>query len=168
MRNNTIHAIFLATLLAGGAACADPTADQLTRIEGETLLLKARERQLDVQASILSKQNDIAARQSAVDQLARNAAAGDPVVLGMEGLGRTMVATVQLGDGAVLDVQAGDLLPNGMRVVSVAPRSVIVQKGKARVRLAQQAPRPAAAATPVPPPPGMVPPLPLAPKGALR
>ncbi len=169
MSNSTKHMVFLAALLSCSAVFADPTSDKLTQIEAETLLLKARERQLDVQASILTRQNEIAAKQNASNHLAQSPpAVGDPIVQGVEGLGRTMFATLQLSDGSIIDVQAGDFLSNGMRVVSVAPSSVIVQKGKKRIHLARYAPR-SATFNPNLPVPGLILPLPTAaPKGAVK
>jgi type IV pilus biogenesis protein PilP len=162
----------LAALLCCGLGpvpvLADPTSDQLTKIEAETLLLKARERQLDVQASILAKQNEIAAKQNMGNQLTQGPALGDPVVRGIEGIGDVVFATLQLGDGSVIDVQAGDVLSNGMRVVSIAPGNVIVHKGKKRIRLASYVPRPAVF-NPNLPAPGLRLPLPAAsPRGAMR
>lgn len=166
MSSNTKHMVLLVALMACGPVLADPTSDKLTQIEVETLLLKARERQLDVQVSILTKQNDIAARQNANNLQAQSPVAGDPVVQGVEGLGSAVFATLLLSDGSIVDVQAGDVLANGMKVVSVAPSSVIVQKGKRRTRLARQAPR-QAGFNPHLPSPGLSLPLPAAaPMGA--
>ncbi len=169
MLNKTKRMVVLAALLSCGAAFADPTSDKLTQIEVETLLLKAREKQLDVQASILSKQNDIATRQNAINQLSQTPTPGDPVVQGVEGLGGVNYATLLLSDGSIVDVQAGDVLAGGLRVVSVAPGSVIIQKGKKqRVRLALNAPK-HAAFNPNLPSTGLMLPLPSsAPKGAMR
>ncbi len=173
MSNKFQRTVALAALLACGAAWADPTADKLSQIEVETLLLKAREKQLDVQASILSKQNEIATRQNAINQMSQTPTPGDPVVQGVEGLNGAMYATLLLSDGSIVDAQAGDVLAGGLRVVSVAPGSVIVQKGKRkRVRLALNAPK-QAAFNPNLPSTGLMLPLPLpaaAPKaaGALR
>lgn len=166
MPSKTKTMVLSAALLCCGPVCADPTSDKLTQIETETLLLKARERQLDVQVSILNKQNDIAAKQNANNVQAQSPVAGDPVVQGVEGLGGAVFATLLLSDGSMVDVQAGDVLANGMKVVSIAPSSVIVQKGKKRTRLARQAPR-QAGFNPNLPSPGLMLPLPAAaPKGA--
>jgi type IV pilus biogenesis protein PilP len=168
MSNSMKPVVLLSMLLSCGVAFADATSDQLTRIEAETLLLKARERQLDVQASILTKQNDIAAKQGLGNVQVQSASETDPVVRGIEGLGKNMVATLELGDGSLVDVQPADVLPNGMRVVSVAHSGVVVQKGKKHVRLAVYSPR-AAAFNPSLPTPGLNLPLPAAAsRGAAR
>jgi type IV pilus biogenesis protein PilP len=155
MSNKSLWCAVLVSLLTCAHAYADPVAEKLSRIEGETLLLKARERQLDVQGSILAKQNQIASIQAATTALTHAAGAGDPQVRSVEGVGRAVFATLQLGDGAVVEVQPGDMLPKGMQVVSIAPGNVVVRKGKQRVRLAQAQSGPVlpmAAAMPGPPP----------------
>lgn len=160
MSNKSISCAVLLSLLGCAHAYADPTAEKLSRIEGETLLLKARERQLDVQGAILMKQNQIATIQAATTALTHAPGAGDPQVRSVEGVGHAVFATLQLGDGGVIEVQPGDMLPKGMQVVSIAPGNVIVRKGRQRVRLAQAAPLqvpsgpalPMAAAVPGPPP----------------
>jgi type IV pilus biogenesis protein PilP len=162
MSNKSLWCALLVSLFGCAHAYADPTAEKLSRIEGETLLLKARERQLDVQGSILMKQNQIATIQAATSALTHAPGAGDPQVRSVEGVGRAVFATLQLGDGAVVEVQPGDMLPKGMQVVSIAPGNVIVRKGRRRVRLAQAAapqPQYGSALPPAPalpgPPPGM-------------
>jgi type IV pilus biogenesis protein PilP len=170
--------LLLAALLRGGAAVADPTSDKLTRIEEETMLLKARERQLDVRASILNKQTEIASREGAISQQGQAGRQADPVVHGVEGLGRAMFATLEMADGSLVEAQAGDVLANGMRVLSVAPGNVVVLNGKKKqVRLAAYVPRQAVPMAGLPSS-GMMPPLPplppapsmspLAPKGGVR
>lgn len=122
--------------LQGQAVRAQSTSESLTRIEAETLVLKARERQLDVQASIVAKQNDIASRQNQAAIVTQPAAVDDPVVRGIEGVGSKLFATLQMGDGSMVDVQPGDVLGNGMTIVSIGPREVVARaRDKRRVRL---------------------------------
>ncbi|MFS2081977.1 type IV pilus biogenesis protein PilP [Telluria sp. Tellsp131] len=168
MSNKSLWCALLVSLLGCAHAYADPTAEKLSRIEGETLLLKARERQLDVQGSILMKQNQIATIQAATTALTHAPGAGDPQVRGVEGVGRAVFATLQLGDGTVIEVQPGDMLPKGMRVVSIAPGNVIVSKGKQRVRLAQAAPPQLQFGSALPLPPAVPGPPPGLPAGSAR
>lgn len=169
MRIKNKVVVMLAASFAFASAHADTTSDKLTQIEAETLLLKARERQLEVQANILTRQNEIAAKQNVGNALAQTAVVGDPVVHGVEGIGSAMFATLQLSDGNIVDVQVGDTLSNGMRVLSIAPSAVIVQKGNRRIRLARHAAVRQAAFNPNVPAPGVVVPLPpAAPRGAVR
>lgn len=122
----TLIAALCAVLLAAPAA-AESASDALTRIEAETLLLKARERQLEVQANILQRQNDIAMKQGQAGGLPQIASGPEPQVRAIEGVGRQMFATLDLGGGALLDVAVGDVLPSGMRVVSIGAAGVSVR-----------------------------------------
>ena len=135
MQNNLGYIVLLSALIAGPAAFAESTSEQLTRMEAETLVLKAREKQLEVQVNILTKQNDIRVKQGVNDYLARGPVAGDPLVSSVEGVGKVMVATLHMGT-AVVDAKSGDMLPNGMRVVSIRANEVIVEtRNKQRRRL---------------------------------
>jgi type IV pilus biogenesis protein PilP len=143
MRNDRPANLALAWTLTGMLAlCAGPvlaqtTAASLTRIEAETLLLKAREKQLEVQSSIIAKQNEIAAKQAMGVAISQPPVVGQPVVRAIEGLGKALYATLEMSDGSQIDVQAGTVLPNGMRIVAVEPNAVLAQApGKKRVRLA--------------------------------
>ncbi|AIY39640.1 putative exported protein [Collimonas arenae] len=143
MRNNSLKLIFLSCLAAAGNARADSTADNLTRIEAETLILKAQERQIQVKAQIAAREAEIASRQSESDKVGRNAGPGDPVIRAIEGIGNTLYATLALDNGSTVDVRSGSTLPNGMKVLSIRQNEVIVQSGqrdKRQIRLALFAP----------------------------
>lgn len=142
MQNNPQAALLLlAAVLAVPAPSvhAETTAQSLTRIEAETMVLKARERQLEVEASIVGKQNEIAAKQTMTTALAQTEVVGDPVIRAIEGIGGRMYATLQMNDGSIVDVQQGDTLPGGMKIVSIGPREVVARSGKRSVRLASLA-----------------------------
>lgn len=137
MQNKIIVALCLPLLMTAPVR-AETTAESLTKIEAETLVLKARERQLAVKAQILQLQGEITAREASADQNARPGAPGDPTVQSIEGIGDRLHATLLFENGSTIDVKAGDTLPNGMRVVSVQPNEVMVSADKRRkVRLAQ-------------------------------
>ena len=137
MRNDLKLVIAGLLVAASSAALAQTTAASLTRIEAETLLLKAREKQLEVQASIIAKQNDIAAKQAMGVAISQPPVVGQPVVRAIEGLGKALYATLEMADGSQVDVQAGTVLPNGMRILAVEPNAVLAQApGRKRVRLA--------------------------------
>ncbi len=139
MRNNLLGSLALALpfflqpcLAAGG----ESIADQLSRIDAETLVLKAQERQLAVQTKILQLQADLNNRQTSIDQNARPGAPGDPTVQSIEGIGDAVFATLLFENGSSIDVRTGDVLPNGMRVLSVRTNEVTVSADKRRnVRL---------------------------------
>lgn len=169
MQNNLMRVVALALLAFSGLALADETANRLTTIEGETLILKAREKQLEVQANIITKQNEIAARQNVSTMITQTAVVGDPVVRAIEGFGQKMYATLQLSDGNVVDVQAGDMLSNGMRIVSILGREVVAEnKSKRRVRLAAYGQAPVEFNSSFPSPRLALPLPPAVPKGAAK
>lgn len=137
MPNYLKHATLLTALALSAPVLAQSVADDLTRIESETLVLKAREKQLDVQAKIVAKQGEIAARQAESERITQSPALGNPVILSIEGLGKSMFATLQLDNGTTVDVQAGDMLSNGMKVLTIGVNEVIIQTAKKkRMRLA--------------------------------
>ena len=148
MQNNRdgALALLLGACLALQAAQvrAETTGQSLTRIEAETMILKARERQLEVQASIVGKQNEIAAKQTMTTALAQVEVVGDPVIRAIEGIGGRMYATLQLNDGSMVDVQQGDMLAGGLTIVSIGPRQVLARVGKRSIRLASMASGPGA------------------------
>lgn len=108
--------------LAAPSPWSGDAAAQLTRLEEQTVLLKAQIRKLDAQA-------EVAQRTAALARLG-SAATMDPVsqsvrVVAIEGLGRRYTAVVQTGDGQRFDVASGDELPNGMKIVSVGANDVV-------------------------------------------
>lgn len=139
MQNKLKYLVLALFIAACGATRADSTADNLTRIEAETLVLKAREKQLAVKALIAVKQAEIASKQAEAARVARPAMAGDPTIRSVEGIGPTLYATLQLENGSTLDVKSGDVLPNGMRIVTIQANEVTVETGKKRlIRLASR------------------------------
>jgi type IV pilus biogenesis protein PilP len=157
MRNDKKALLALCSMaVACAAAAADTTAESLTRIEAETAVLKARARKIEVQAQIASKKAEIA-------KLTAPAQAGDPTVRSIEGVGSRVYATVQLENGSAMDVRTGDVLPNGMKVESIAANEVVVRKrNQRRYRLASTPPPPAANAGSFGALPGLLPPPPMA------
>lgn len=140
MQNNLKHFVLFAGIAFSGAALAESASEQLTRIEAETLLLKAREKQLDVQANIMARQNDIASKKQLNEQLTQNAVVGNPVIRSIEGIGKALYVTLQLPDGSLVDAKSGDVLSNGMKIASIKSNEVIVETSKKqRVRLAAAA-----------------------------
>jgi type IV pilus biogenesis protein PilP len=171
MQNNLGYLVLVGGVMLSCAAFAESASESLTRIESETLVLKAREKQLDVQAAILTKQNEIVLKQSLNGQLAHNASAGDPLVRSVEGIGKAMYATLQLNNGNLVDAKVGDVLSNGMKVISIKPNEVIVAgRNKRHVRLGSGSHAPVEF-NPNYPSPGLSLPAPLppaAPKGIVR
>lgn len=149
MQINIPALILLASMLApGGAALAADegvvrtdtavlkASDALTKIEAETLVLKARDRQLAVQMSIMAKQNEMAAKQGENDKRERASVGANPIVHSVEGIGENKFATLELDNGNLIDVRAGDRLANGMKIISIDPNVVMVEgANKKRLRL---------------------------------
>lgn len=134
---NYLKAAFCVGLILSGASYAQTTSSDLTKIEADTLVLKAREKQLDIQAKIIAKQSEIASKQAETDRIAQSAVIGNPVILSIEGLGGRMFATLRMENGTTVDIQPGDTLSNGMKIVSIRANEVIIEAKKNKhVRLA--------------------------------
>lgn len=151
MRNKLKCCALLLGIGWASLSAAETVSDSLTRIESETLILKAREKQLEAQSNILARQSEIAVKQAVSDILSQSAVAGNPLIRSIEGIGRALHATLQLSNGALVEVQAGDVLSNGMRIVSIRPNEVIAETAKKqRVRLVAGYTPPSGANTPYP------------------
>ncbi|WAC74559.1 type IV pilus biogenesis protein PilP [Roseateles sp. SL47] len=114
---------------AAPSAQAGTTAEELAQIEAEHVVLKARLRLAETRALI-------AARQAEIDRQAPFTPNGLPTVLGIDGMGSRMSATLAMDNGYVTEVAVGDPLPGGARVVAIAAQGVTVQTSdRKRVRL---------------------------------
>lgn len=133
MRNELKVPLLAGCLLFSALAQAESTSDDLTKLEAETLILKARQKQLEVQAQIVAKRGEIASKQAETDRLVRNPSSGDPQIRSIEGIGKTVYATLELGNGSIVDVKSGDRLSNGMKVISIRVNEVIVEAEKKRL-----------------------------------
>jgi type IV pilus biogenesis protein PilP len=115
-----------AAALPADSGWTSDAAAQLTHLEEETMLLKAQIKKLDAQA-------EVAQRTAALSRLGSGAAldpAGQSLrVVSIEGFGRRYSAVIQTGDGQRFDVAAGDVLPNGLRIVSIGANEVIGRWG---------------------------------------
>ncbi|MET3133303.1 type IV pilus biogenesis protein PilP [Oxalobacteraceae bacterium GrIS 1.11] len=153
MQNNLRCLALMAGLLGASCALAEvakpdaaiiKASDTLTKIEAETLVLKARERQLAVQVAIMAKQNEIATKQGESERMVKTVVVGNPVVQSVEGIGSNKFATLELANGSVIDVRAGDIIGDGMKVVSIQSNAVMVETAdKKRVRLTSASSGPA-------------------------
>ena len=135
MQSRFRHIAFICSISIAPAAIAESVSDRISQIEAETLVLKARERQLEVQANILTKQQDIMRRQLEVDQTAGNTPIDDPVVRSIESIGRMAYATIEIANGLLVEAKVGDELPNGMKVIAISPSEVTVEQDGRRSRL---------------------------------
>ena len=153
-------------VLPGAARAQNSTAADLTLLEAETTLLKARARKLDVQAQIATRRAEI----SRLAAPAASAGAGANItVRAIEGIGTPLYATLQLDNGEMVDVKGGDVLANGLKVVLVTREAVTVQRKRGnpyRLASAMAAARQAPPALALPLPAGLPPMLP--PPGSAR
>jgi type IV pilus biogenesis protein PilP len=145
---------------SGAESPASPTrvaATELMQLQEDTVVLKAQLRKLDAQAQV-------AEREAALDQLGRTGADGRIAVLATQSFGGATSATLQADDGSELDVQVGDALPNGMRVVAIRPGAVVVEtREHRRVSVSVVTPRSSATRLATANPQGGVPPIPTLP-----
>ncbi|MDQ7980286.1 type IV pilus biogenesis protein PilP [Paraburkholderia sp. SARCC-3016] len=109
---------------------ATAAADELMRLQEDTLLLKAELKKLDVLAQV-------AERQKSLHQIGNPATNGAMSLLATQSLGGAMSATLTASDGSEFDVRAGDTLAEGTRVAEIRSGAVVlsVQDGH-RVTLA--------------------------------
>ncbi|ACA95032.1 MULTISPECIES: type IV pilus biogenesis protein PilP [Burkholderia cepacia complex] len=108
------------------AGWSSGAAAQLTRLEEQTVLLKAEIRKLDAQAEVAQRTAALARLGSAatIDPVAQNVR-----VIAIEGFGHRYTAIVQTGIGERFDVASGDELPNGMKIVSIGANEVVGRWG---------------------------------------
>src|SRR5690349_6972907 len=102
MRND-IWLGLLACALAHMPARAETHAERLTRIEAETAVLKARDRNMDVQAHIAGKQAEIASKRAETaskraeaQRIEQASMGGKPILRGIDGVGATLYATLEM------------------------------------------------------------------------
>ena len=165
---NKLKLAFIYGVAISSPSFAEPTSEDLTKIEAETTVLKAQAKKLDVKAQIANKQAEIASKNAEIERLALPSNFGDPAIRSIEGIGASRIATIQLENGSAVEVREGDVLPNGMKIISIRQNEVVVQTHKKkRVRLAF-APQASASMIAGYPGQGMglpVPPMPLPGKG---
>ncbi|KVN39683.1 pilus assembly protein PilP [Burkholderia pyrrocinia] len=145
MRNSRVGStcVLGLALLAGAARAAGPaslddsgaTAARLTQLQSETVLLQAQLKKLETQQQVVER----------TAQLARALGGGAPAagqftVTAIEGVGRRAFATMRMNGGAEFEVQRGDALPDGGRVVAIEPRAVVVSNRGRTVRLSTASP----------------------------
>jgi type IV pilus biogenesis protein PilP len=101
-------------------AAAAQAATELMRLQEETLILKAQLKKLDAQAQVVERQEALHRMGSAVSSYS------DVSLVATQSLGKTMSATVATSDGTEIDVTAGDMLPNGMRVAAIRSGAIVL------------------------------------------
>ncbi|TKC86962.1 type IV pilus biogenesis protein PilP [Trinickia terrae] len=100
-------------------AAAMQAANELMRLQEDTLLLKAQLKKLDAQAQV-------AEREQTLHRMGNPVTYGEVSLLATQSLGKAMSATLASSDGSEFDVRAGDTLPDGMRVVQIRSGAVVL------------------------------------------
>jgi type IV pilus biogenesis protein PilP len=109
------------------------TADELTRLQEQTVLLKAQLRMLEARAEVAARTQALSQMGDAASvNVGRNA---PPRVVSIEGLDGHYSAMLQTPDGERFDVRAGDTLPDGLHVVAIASNRVTVRRGGRSLQL---------------------------------
>ncbi|HEV3104065.1 MAG TPA: type IV pilus biogenesis protein PilP [Trinickia sp.] len=106
-----------AVMPTAGAMAA---ANELMRLQEDTVVLKAELKKLDAQAQI-------AEREEALRRMGHTQTYEEVFLLATQSLGKTMSATVRTSDGSEFDVRAGDTLPNGARVMSIRSGAMVIE-----------------------------------------
>ncbi|MBN3801393.1 MULTISPECIES: type IV pilus biogenesis protein PilP [Burkholderia] len=153
-------------MLAGAVRAAAPvssdddgaTAARLTQLQSETVLLQAQLKKLETEQQVAERSAQLARARG-------GAPAGQFAVTAIEGVGKRAFATLRMNGGAEFEVQRGDVLPDGGRVVAIEPRAVVVSNRGRTTRLSTASPSPSYAGNPPLPadpaaPPPMLPTLP--------
>jgi type IV pilus biogenesis protein PilP len=94
-------------------------ANELMRLQEDTLLLKAQLKKLDAEAQVVE-------REEALPRMGRPVPYGDMSLVATQSLGKATSATISSGDGAEIGVETGDMLPNGMHVVSIRSGAIVL------------------------------------------
>jgi type IV pilus biogenesis protein PilP len=103
--------------------------NELMRLQEDTLLLKAQLKQLDAQTQVVE-------REEALHRMGSHTSYDDMSLIATQSLGKTTSATILSSEGAEISVQTGDILSNGMHVVSIRSGAIVLAgKGGRRVTL---------------------------------
>lgn len=110
------------------ASATAATADELTRLQDQTIVLEARLKELEARQAVETKLR--ALKGTAAPSL------GNVRVIAVERMGATRIATVRLSDGSEFEAVPGDTLIDGARIASIGDGVVNVRLHSGRfVRL---------------------------------
>jgi len=117
---------FLACAIGAGPAWAgEATVGTLSRIQGETLVLKARAARAAAQAELNMRLRDGGTVvESGLDEL--------PVVRSVYGARGTMVANLLFVNGTTREVKVGDEVRGGFKVAKITVERVDLSRGSGR------------------------------------
>lgn len=134
MRNKAGVAL-IPLMVAAAFAQAEGTVGDLSRIQSETIILKAKVSRATAQSELDAK--------SRVGQV--NDDVDAPVVKSVYGVGRKLFASFLYSNGVAMDAKQGDTILGGYKVVTLTVDKVELGKGKRRfvVGFSATAPTPA-------------------------
>ncbi|MDH0341964.1 type IV pilus biogenesis protein PilP [Chromobacterium haemolyticum] len=124
MRNKAIVAV-ISTLAAVTAAHGEGTVGDLSSIQSETILIRAKVSRAEAQAQL-------DARTKGKGGAENNGDMALPVVKFVYGVGKQLSATFLYSSGEAIDAKVGDTILGGYKVVSLTVDKVEVAKGKKR------------------------------------
>lgn len=138
MRNDFMKRLFVVLAsLAPGLALAQATVGDLSKIQGETLILKAK-------ANREAAQAELDARSRAAGGYTSSDDSNLPVVKSVYGVRNTLVATFIYSNGTTMEAKVGDTLNGGYKVTKIAVDKVELAKNKKVVQLGFSATPPVA------------------------
>ena len=123
------------------------TVGDLGQIQAETILLQAQAAKAKAAADLKKNQAEAGDRiptlPASIEGIKSPEDDGLPVVRGVWGANGKLTASLVWSSGARSEVQPGDDIPGGYRVVSISMRSVVISKGGASRHLvfSKDAPR---------------------------
>lgn len=123
MRNEKMKWMIVAIVLVPTLCMAAPTVGDLSRIQGETMIIKAK-------ASREAAQADLDARLRAKGGYGASDDRDVPVVKAVYGGGRERVATFLYSNGTTMEGSVGDTINGGYKVVKIAVDKVELSKDK--------------------------------------
>jgi len=123
-----------AGLLLLPCAEADSTLGDLSRIQDETLLLKAKAERAAAEADLEAKRRSAAGVGQDMEP---------PVVKVVYGVDHKLVATFLYSNGVVMDAGAGDTILGGFKVAAISVDKVQLVRGKTRYQVGFSATAPA-------------------------
>lgn len=109
-------------------AAPGPTVGDLSRIQGETMIIKAKANREAAQAELNLRLRTSGAADSSDDR-------DMPVVKAVYGGGRERVATFLYSNGTTMEASVGDTINGGYKVVKISVDKVELQKGKKLIQV---------------------------------
>lgn len=138
-RNDIMRGLSIALVGLVPALCVANTVGDLSKIQGETLIIKAK-------ANREAAQADLDARARVTGGYAMSDEVNVPVVKSVYGVRDTLVATFIYSNGTTMEAKVGDTLNGGFKVTKITVDRVELLKNKKVIQLGFSAMAPLAPA----------------------